>query len=89
MGLGAVGAAVCRSGDEKIVVGQTLMVRRDVALSRIGRASTWLTDADRLFAMDVEQFRDATKDRDLAIFYLFLALQECIDLAAYWVADAG
>jgi uncharacterized protein YutE (UPF0331/DUF86 family) len=65
------------------------MVRRDVALSRIGRATTWLTDADLLFALDVEQFRAATKDRDLAIFYLFLALQECIDLAAHWVADAG
>jgi uncharacterized protein YutE (UPF0331/DUF86 family) len=31
----------------------------------------------------------ATKDRDLAIFYLFLAIQECIDLAAHWVADAS
>ena len=66
-----------------------MMVRRDVALSRIGRASAWLTEADRLFAMDAEQFRAATKDRDLAIFYLFLALQECIDLVAHWVADAG
>lgn len=66
-----------------------MMVRRDVAVNRIGRASTWLADADRLFAMDAEQFRAATKDRDLAIFYLFLALQECIDLAAHWVADAG
>ena len=23
------------------------------------------------------------------MFYLFLAIQECIDLAAHWVADAG
>lgn len=66
-----------------------MMVRRDVALNRIGRASDWLTDAEQLFAMDAQQFRAATKDRDLAIFYLFLALQECIDLAAHWVADAG
>ncbi len=29
------------------------------------------------------------KDRDLAIFYLFLAIQECIDLAAHWVADSS
>jgi hypothetical protein len=28
-------------------------------------------------------------DRDLAAFYLFLAIQEAIDLAAHWVADAG
>jgi uncharacterized protein YutE (UPF0331/DUF86 family) len=27
--------------------------------------------------------------RDLALFYLFLAIQECIDLAAHWVADEG
>ena len=25
----------------------------------------------------------------MAIFYLFLAIQECIDLSAHWVADAG
>jgi uncharacterized protein YutE (UPF0331/DUF86 family) len=65
------------------------MVRRDVALNRIGRASAWLADAKLLFGVDAEQFLAATKDRDLAIFYLFLALQECIDLAAHWVADAG
>jgi len=26
--------------------------------------------------------------RDLACFYLLLAIQECIDLAAHWVSDA-
>jgi uncharacterized protein YutE (UPF0331/DUF86 family) len=25
----------------------------------------------------------------LSLFYLFLAIQECIDLAAHWVADEG
>lgn len=29
------------------------------------------------------------KSRDLSLFYLFLAIQECIDLAAHWVADEG
>lgn len=29
------------------------------------------------------------KARDLSLFYLFLAIQECIDLAAHWVADEG
>ncbi len=66
-----------------------MTIRRQVAASRIGRASNWLTDAEKLFAMDAVQYLAATKDRDLAIFYLFLALQECIDLAAHWVADAG
>ena len=66
-----------------------MMVRRDVASHRIARATGWLSDAEQLFGMGPEQFLAATKDRDLAIFYLFLALQECIDLAAHWVADAG
>ena len=65
------------------------MVRRDVASARIARASVWLQDADALFARDAGAYLGAVKDRDLAIFYLFLALQECIDLAAHWVADAG
>jgi len=65
------------------------MVRPDVARTRIGRATAWLDDAERLFGVDADAFFAATKDRDLALFYLFLALQECIDLAAHWVADAG
>lgn len=64
------------------------MVRRDVAAARLTRATTWLTDAEQLFSVDEEAFEKATKERDLALFYLFLALQECIDLAAHWVADA-
>jgi uncharacterized protein YutE (UPF0331/DUF86 family) len=35
-----------------------------------------------LFAADVQ-------GRDLALFYLFLAVQECIDIAAHWVSDEG
>ena len=65
------------------------MVRRDVASARIGRATAWLQDAEDLFGRDADAFLRAMKDRDLATFYLFLALQECIDLAAHWVADAG
>ena len=65
------------------------MVRRDVAGARIARATAWLHDAEDLFGRDAGAFLAAIKDRDLAVFYLFLALQECIDLAAHWVADAG
>ena len=53
------------------------MVQRDVARTRVGRATMWLQDAETLFGQDVEAFLAATKDRDLAIFYLFLALQDC------------
>lgn len=65
------------------------MVRREVASARIARATGRLQDAEDLFGRDADAFLAAMKDRDLAIFYLFLALQECIDLAAHWVADAG
>jgi uncharacterized protein YutE (UPF0331/DUF86 family) len=65
------------------------MVRPEVARVRITRAAAWLQDAEALFGLDADAFLVARKDRDLAIFYLFLALQESIDLAAHWVADAG
>ena len=65
------------------------MVRREVASARIARATAWLQDAEDIFRRDAAAFVAAVKDRDLAIFYLFLALQESIDLAAHWVADAG
>lgn len=65
------------------------MIRRDVAGARVARALAWLTDAVRYFDMPPTEFIAATIERDLALFYLFLAIQECIDLAAHWVADAG
>ncbi len=65
------------------------MVRRDVAGARIARAATWLDDASRILEQPIDEFVAATRDRDLALFYLFLAIQECIDLSAHWVADAG
>ncbi len=65
------------------------MVRRDVVASKVGHARTWLNDAESLFERSVEAFRTDVQGRDLALFYLFLAIQECIDLAAHWVADEG
>jgi uncharacterized protein YutE (UPF0331/DUF86 family) len=65
------------------------VIRRDVAGARVARATAWLDDSERLFAVPVEAFIAGPKDRDLALFYLFLAIQECIDLAAHWVADSG
>ncbi len=65
------------------------MVRRDVAGARVARAVAWLTDADKRLSAGVESFIADREQRDLAIFYLFLAIQECIDLAAHWVVDAG
>ena len=65
------------------------MVRPEVAAARVARAQAWLSDAESLLALPPDEFVADRKGRDLALFYLFLAIQECIDLAAHWVADEG
>ncbi len=65
------------------------MVRPEVAAARVARAQAWLADAESLLAAPPDAFVADRRGRDLALFYLFLAIQECIDLAAHWVADEG
>lgn len=65
------------------------MVRPEVARAKIARAVRWLEDAARTFSLERDEFLAEPARADLAIFYLFLTLQECLDLAAHWVADAG
>ena len=65
------------------------MVRPDVVAARVARASAWLDDVERGFARPVDELLADVRGRDLALFYLFLAIQECIDLAAHWVSDEG
>ena len=65
------------------------MVRREVVAAKAGRARGWLNDASGTLLGPFSVFVASPKDRDLALFYLFLAIQECIDLAAHWVADEG
>lgn len=55
----------------------------------MARAQAWLDDAEHLLRRPVDDLLADTKGRDLALFYLFLAIQECVDLAAHWVADEG
>ena len=55
----------------------------------MARAQAWLSDAESLLAAPPDEFVADRKGRDLALFYLFLAIQESIDLAAHWVADEG
>jgi uncharacterized protein YutE (UPF0331/DUF86 family) len=64
-------------------------VRRDVIAAKMGRARAWLNDASATLIGPLDAFLADTKERDLSLFYLFLAIQECIDLAAHWVADEG
>jgi len=65
------------------------MVRRDVAGRKVARAAQWLEDAEAILSRDPKELTGDPARRDLAAFYLFLAIQECIDLAAHWVADEG
>jgi uncharacterized protein YutE (UPF0331/DUF86 family) len=65
------------------------VVRPEIAGVRVARARGWLNDAEALLDRDLEAFLADRQGRDLALFYLFLAIQEAIDLAAHWVADAG
>lgn len=65
------------------------MVKVDLAARKMARAKAWLDDAQEILSRPTEEFLADVKSRDLATFYLFLAIQECIDLAAHWIADAG
>lgn len=63
------------------------MGRRELVEAKVGRARVWLNDAAATLLTTLDTFLADPKARDLALFYLFLAIQECIDLAAHWVAD--
>lgn len=65
------------------------MVRREVASRKIARAVAWLDSVEALLDRPLDRFLDDTLGRDVAAFHLMLAIQECVDLAAHWVADAG
>lgn len=65
------------------------MISPDVAARKVARAAAWLSDAEALLAQPVDAFVGNVRDRDLAAFYLMLGIQEAIDLAAHWVAEAG
>jgi hypothetical protein len=53
------------------------------------QARVWLEDAAEILSRPPEEVLADVKGLDLATFYLFLSIQGCIDLAAYWIADAG
>jgi uncharacterized protein YutE (UPF0331/DUF86 family) len=65
------------------------VVKPEVANHKIARAHARLDQAEALVSRPVETFIGDFEGRDLASFYLLLAIQEVIDLAAHWVADAG
>lgn len=65
------------------------MVRPDVASRKIAAAAARLDQVEALVARPLGEFLADVQGRDLASFYLLVAVQEVIDLAAHWVADAG
>jgi uncharacterized protein YutE (UPF0331/DUF86 family) len=65
------------------------VVHRDVVAAKVARARGWINDCAPVFSQPVGSFVADRARRDLALFYLFLAIQECIDVAAHWVADEG
>lgn len=65
------------------------MVKPDVVGKKLIRATRWLDRAEAKLSMPAGEFLADEDRRDVASFHLFLAIQECIDLAVHWVADAG
>ncbi len=63
------------------------MVKPGLTREKAARAESWLNDLESILSKPDEEFRSSIGNRDLASFYLFLSLQECIDLTAYWIAD--
>jgi uncharacterized protein YutE (UPF0331/DUF86 family) len=65
------------------------VVNRDLVARKIARARHWLADAEARLQQPPNAFLSSMEARDLATFYIFLAIQEAIDLGAHWVADEG
>jgi uncharacterized protein YutE (UPF0331/DUF86 family) len=64
------------------------MVKPDLVRRKVTEALSRIADAEQMLSRPAEEFLDDKKTKDLASFYLFLAIQDCIDLASHWVADA-
>jgi uncharacterized protein YutE (UPF0331/DUF86 family) len=65
------------------------MVRPDVVGRKLAKATEWLDKAEKILSRPTEVFLADTEAQDLASFYLFRTIQECIDLALHWVVDEG
>ncbi|HEX4954650.1 MAG TPA: DUF86 domain-containing protein [Thermoanaerobaculia bacterium] len=64
------------------------MVKPEVVAQKVTAARTRLAATDEIFGRPLAEFLADVKERDLASFYLQLAIQDCIDLALHWVVDA-
>lgn len=64
--------------------GRTVEAMRE----KINRASSWLNSVELILSQRLSETSVDRQDWDLASFRLFLAIQECIDLSAHWIAGA-
>jgi uncharacterized protein YutE (UPF0331/DUF86 family) len=64
------------------------MVKPDLVRRKVAEALSRIADTEEPLSWPAKEFLADKKTKDLASFYLFLAIQECIDLASHWVADA-
>jgi uncharacterized protein YutE (UPF0331/DUF86 family) len=60
-----------------------------IVAAKVRRARAWLNDAASVLLAPLDTFLADPKNRDLSLFYLFLSIQECIDIAAHWIIDEG
>ena len=65
------------------------MVKPEVVRRKISEAASRLEKAENILSQPPEVFLANDEQQDLASFYLLLAIQECIDLAAHWISDEG
>lgn len=65
------------------------MVDRDVIARKVATATARLNDVEKLLDRPLDDFLSDLQGRDLAAFYLQLAIQDCIDLASHWVSESG
>ena len=63
------------------------MVKVDVVRRKVTAALTRISRAESVLALPAHVFLADEASKDLASFNLFLAIQECIDLASHVVAD--
>ena len=64
------------------------MVKVDVVRRKVTGALSRLSRAESILARPAEVFLADEDAKDLASFHLFLAIQECIDIASHFMADA-
>jgi uncharacterized protein YutE (UPF0331/DUF86 family) len=62
------------------------VVKTEAVREKMERAASWLNDVELVLSRLPKEISEDTQEWDLASFRLFLAIQECIDLSAHWIA---